>query len=86
MEDRSKVEEGLEYETIFQIDEIDADTRKEEERKKLYAQVTEKKLAKTPVFTGRRESDINIFETLANVTTLAEERNLDKLNTLRRLT
>ena len=86
MEDRSEVEEGIEYETIFQIDEIDADTRKEEERQKLYAQVTEEKLAKIPVFTGRRESGINIFETLANVTTLAEERNLDKLDTLRRLT
>ena len=65
MEDRSEVEEGIEYETIFQIDEIDVDTRKEEERQKLYAQVTEEKLAKIPVFTGRRESGINIFETLA---------------------
>ena len=86
MEDRSKVEEGIEYETIFQIDEIDIDTREEEERQILYAQVTEKKLAKTPVFTGRRGSDINIFETLANVINLAEERNLDKLDTLRKLT
>ena len=86
MENRNEPEGKITHEIIFQIDEVDSNTKKEEERQHLYAQVTEEKLTKIPRFTGRRESDINIFETLANVTVLARNRNLDRLSILRRVT
>lgn len=86
MENRNEPEGKIIHEIIFQIDEVDSNTKEEEKKQHLYAQITEEKLAKIPHFTGRRDSDTNIFETLANVTILAKKRNLDKLSILRRLT